>query len=86
MIRSEFVDPAIARLARDEETAVDLHLPPLPHRTAGSSPLEPHFAEKHLHPVAVVGIVENGLVRPLDPATELPEHARVIIVANESPQ
>ena len=33
-------------------------------------------------PWAVVGVVENGLVRPLDPAVELPEHARVIIVAS----
>jgi hypothetical protein len=35
-------------------------------------------------PVAVAGIVENGLVRPLDPAVKLPEHSRVIIVATES--
>ena len=35
-------------------------------------------------PVAVAGIVENGLVRPLDAAVKLPEHARVIIVATEA--
>ena len=34
------------------------------------------------HPVAVTGIVENGLVKPLDPAVRLPEHARVIIVTS----
>lgn len=34
-------------------------------------------------PVAVNGIVENGLVRPLDPEIKLPERARVIIVASE---
>lgn len=27
------------------------------------------------------GVVENGLVRPLDTSIKLPEHARVIIVA-----
>jgi hypothetical protein len=35
-------------------------------------------------PVAVLGIVENGLVRPLDPQVKLFEQARVIIVATES--
>ena len=32
--------------------------------------------------LTVAGIVENGLVRPLDPTVKLPEHARVIIVAS----
>jgi hypothetical protein len=31
----------------------------------------------------MMGVVENGLVRPLDPAVKLPEHSRVIIVASE---
>jgi hypothetical protein len=35
-------------------------------------------------PVAVAGVVENGLVRPLDPTIRLPERSRVIIVATES--
>jgi pyruvate dehydrogenase E2 component (dihydrolipoamide acetyltransferase) len=34
-------------------------------------------------PVAIVGIVENGLVRPLDPTVKLSERSRVIIVATE---
>jgi hypothetical protein len=33
--------------------------------------------------VAMAGIVENGLVRPLDPGVKLPEHSRVIIVTSE---
>jgi hypothetical protein len=33
--------------------------------------------------VAVAGIVENGLVRPLDTTVKLPEGSRVIIVASE---
>jgi hypothetical protein len=36
------------------------------------------------HPLAIAGIVENGLVRPLDPSVKLPEHSRVIIVALEA--
>ncbi len=34
-------------------------------------------------PMAVAGIVENGVVRPVDPTVKLPEHSRVIIVASE---
>jgi len=36
-------------------------------------------------PLAVAGIVENGLVRPLDTSVKLLEHSRVIIVASEWP-
>jgi hypothetical protein len=42
--------------------------------------VESHIAA-HRRPIAVAGVVENGLVRPLDPAVKLQEHARVIIVA-----
>jgi hypothetical protein len=45
-------------------------------------PIEALMASRR-RPVALAGIVENGLVRPLDPAVHLPEHARVIIVATE---
>jgi hypothetical protein len=45
--------------------------------------METHFGRLSRRPIAVVGIVENGLVRPLDPAVKLAEHARVIIVAAE---
>jgi hypothetical protein len=33
--------------------------------------------------VAVDEVVENGLVRPLDPRVTLPEQSRVIVVAAE---
>ncbi len=45
-------------------------------------PLEELMASRS-RPIAVAGVVENGLVRPLDPAVHLPEHSRVIIVATE---
>jgi len=51
---------------------------------AAPSPVEAHLARLDWHPVAVAGIVENGLVRPLDPAVKLPERSRVIIVASEA--
>lgn len=74
------------RRARDEQIAAEpplapLDLPP----DAPTWPLEVHSARLKRHPVAVAGIVENGLVRPLDPEVKLTEHSRVIIVAAESP-
>jgi hypothetical protein len=35
------------------------------------------------HPVAVVGVVEDGVVRLLDPRVRLPEQSRVIVVVAE---
>ena len=72
-----------SRKARDEQIAAEpqmapLDLPP----NASSSPLETHLAPRR-RPVAVAGVVENGVVRPIDPAVTLPEHSRVIIVATE---
>ena len=71
------------RRARDEQIATEPELAPLDLPSgAGSSSMESHLPQPR-QPWAVVGVVENGLVRPLDPAVELPEHARVIIVASE---
>ncbi len=58
--------------------------PDLP-RGAASLPVEAHLARLHHRPMAIAGIVEKGVVRPLDPSVKLSEHARVIIVASESP-
>ena len=71
-----------ARKAQDEQIAAEPCLPPLDLPPGSpSSPLEAHLRRRR--PVAVAGVVENGLVRPLDPAVKLTEHARVIIVATE---
>jgi hypothetical protein len=71
------------RQARDEEIAAEPQLPPpeLP-PNAAPLPLEAH-RHRQRRPLAVVGVVENGLIRPLDPTVRLPEHSRVIIVASE---
>ena len=45
-------------------------------------PVEMHLGRRP-RPMAVAGVVENGLVRPLDPKVKLAERARVIIVASE---
>jgi len=75
---------SLGRRARDEQIAAEVQLPPLelPRDTPPSS-VEAHLARRH-RPLAVAGVVENGLVRPLDPAVKLPEHSRVIIVASEA--
>ena len=71
------------RRVRDEQIAAEPQLAPpdLP-PDAVPSPVKTHLGRLH-RPVAVVGIVENDLARPLDPAVKLPERSRVIIVASE---
>jgi len=71
------------RRAHDERIAAEPQLAP-PELSPDEKPLPVESHQLRLaHPVAITGIVENGLVRPLDSAVELPEHARVIIVASE---
>jgi hypothetical protein len=71
------------RRARDEQIAAEPQLAPLElPADAAPSPIEAHLGRLR-RPLAVAGIVENGLVRPLDPAVKLAEHSRVIIVASE---
>ena len=75
-------DRSPQRQALDEQIASEPRLAPpdLP-PGAVTSPVEGHLGSRR-RPVAVAGVVENGLVRPLDPGVRLPEHARVIIVAS----
>lgn len=74
-------DRSPARRASDDALAAEAMLPPpdLP-ADAVPRPMEAHLRVRK--PVAVAGVVENGLVRPLDPTVTLPERSRVIIVAN----
>jgi hypothetical protein len=71
------------RRARDDEIAAEPQMPPpeLP-ADAPSAPVENHLAGHRRRTVAVAGVVENGLVRPLDPGVKLRERSRVIIVAS----
>ena len=72
---------SVARRALDEQIANEPQLAP-PELPSGAVPskVEAHLARIR-RPLAVAGVVENGLVRPLDPTVKLAEHARVIIVA-----
>jgi hypothetical protein len=73
------------RRRRDERIAAEPQLAPLNLPSGAiASPMEAHLARFPRHPLAVVGIVENGVVRPLDPSIKLAEHSRVIIVASEA--
>ncbi|MEW6250672.1 MAG: hypothetical protein AB1716_08480 [Planctomycetota bacterium] len=74
------------RRAQDERIAAEPKRAPLdvPPGTA-PSPVEAHLARQTQRPLAVVGVVENGLVRRLDTDVKLPEHARVIIVVSVEP-
>lgn len=74
------------RRARDEHIAAQSRLAPLDLPPgATTEPVEVHLARNGRRPLAVAGIVENGLVRPLDSSVKLTEHSRVIIVAPRNP-
>ena len=70
------------RRALDVQIAAEPRLAP-PDLPPGvvASPVEALLGSRH-RPVVVAGVVENGLVRPLDPGERLLERARVIIVAS----
>ena len=71
------------RHAKDERIAAESPLAPLDVPSgARPVPLENHLV-RNRRPIAVAGVVENGLVRPLDPKVKLSERSRVIIVASE---
>jgi hypothetical protein len=71
------------RRAQDERIASEPQLPPIDVPPGAEPlPLEGHLARRGRRPLAVAGVVENGLVRPLDESVKLPEHSRVIIIAS----
>jgi hypothetical protein len=70
------------RKALDEQLASEPLLPQ-PDIPPGEQPRPLEELLRHRRPVAVVGVVENGLVRLLDPRVTLPEQSRVIVVASE---
>lgn len=69
------------RRARDEQLAAEPQLPPL----GVAEDAVPMAMESKLRarrrPVALEGIVEDGIVRQIDNTVKLPNHSRVIVVA-----
>lgn len=73
------------RRIRDEQVAAEPQIAPLDLPSgAATSSVDTLLGRRKGRPMAVSGIVENGLVRPLDPAVKLLEHSRVIIVASDA--
>ncbi|HXD89112.1 MAG TPA: hypothetical protein VN641_21655 [Urbifossiella sp.] len=74
-------DRSVQRRQLDEAIASEALLP-APELSADEvpKPMEA-FLKRRRQPVAVAGVVENGLVRLLDPSVHLPERSRVIVVA-----
>jgi hypothetical protein len=72
---------AADRRPSDERIAAEPPLPP-PELPPGHLPRPVEgFLGRPRRPMAVAGVVENGVVRPLDAGVVLPERSRVIIVA-----
>ena len=72
-----------SRKVRDEELAAAPMLPiPAPSPNDAPQPLEAYLPPRR--PVAVLGIVENGVVRLLGEGVRIPEHSRVIVVASDA--
>lgn len=72
------------RRTLDEQIATEPQKAPLElPADAACSPVETYLGRIRKRPLAVTGVVENGLVRPLDPAVKLAERSRVIIMAAE---
>jgi hypothetical protein len=74
-----------ARRAQDEELATEppLSPPELP-PDAVPAPVEAHLGRTKRHPLALPGVVENGVIRLIDPGVTLPERSRVIVVAESA--
>ena len=86
MTTPEVDQRSLKRRAQDEQIAAEPQMaPPELPPDAARLPVETLLGRLR-RPVAVAGVVENGLVRPLDPAVKLAEHSRVIIVASEASQ
>ncbi|MEX2141073.1 MAG: hypothetical protein WD894_17540 [Pirellulales bacterium] len=85
MITPDRDDRSPDRRASDEQIAAEPQLAPIDLPSGAiPQPVEAHLARHARRPIAVAGVVENGLVRPLDPTVKLLERTRVIIVATEA--
>ncbi len=73
-VERRLLDEAIAAEAQTPIPEIDPTLIPVPVEV---------LLQRSAKPVAISGVVENGLIRLLDPSIRLPERSKVIIVANE---
>jgi hypothetical protein len=76
-------DRTLERRTLDDAIANEAKLPIPDHtETYPRAFMEEHLEKLH-RPVAVPGVVENGVIRLLDSTIILPEHTRVIVVATQ---
>ena len=69
----------------DDEIAAEKYLPPLKVSPGATpEPAEAFLRRRRRRPQAFLGVVEKGLIRPVDPDVRLPENASVIIVTASS--
>lgn len=79
------------RVLEDERIAAEAEANPSPPTDGPRYPVEhflsslpkPRDTVKGPQPMAYSGIVENGVIRLLDPKVKLKEHARIIVIATE---
>ena len=87
-MRIPFNEPdtrSASRRAQDEAIAAETPLPvPDVPSDAVLQPMEALLGKSRRHPLALPGVVENGLIRLIDPGVTLPEHSRVIVVAQSA--
>jgi len=69
-----------SRKIADEALAAEPMLP-IPELADDETPRPIEAFLPHRRPFAADGVVENGVIRLLDPQAKLPEHTRVIVVA-----
>jgi len=81
MVKPEVDQRSARRREQHERIAAEPKLPP-PQVPAGAvaGPVEEHLGRIRKRPFAVEGVVENGLVHPVDSGVRLAEGPRVIIV------
>lgn len=82
MIETQKDDRSEERRRLDEQVAGEPRKPRPPVAEGGKpKPMESFLRPEDLpKPKAIVGVVEDGVVRPLDAGLRLPEHGRVLIV------
>ena len=84
MSKAETDTRSAERKLKDEQISAEPQLsPPVLNADASPQPVESHLKRLQKRPVALMGIVENGLVRPLDPSVKFAEQSRVIIISTE---
>jgi len=74
------------RKRKDEAIASEPPLSPLDLPAGAEAlPIEEHLWKRRRKPQAFLGVVENGVVRPVDPDVRLPDRSSVIIVTPGGP-